>query len=1076
MPKSAPLWWTNPPSVLRYGVTVVAVALAVIFGIFFEQTWHATPYVSLLLCAVIYSAWFGGFRAGFLAITLSALAFAYFFLSPRYSLAVNSNEVPRIVLYVLSAVAVALLGAVQRSSSQLLREARDKLAAKVAELHRINDALNHENVERQRVENALRQSETQLQEAQQVAHIGHWERDPVTDQIICSDEAFRILGLDPRPQPLSLAEVQQFIHPDDRARQKQVQTEAQQGCRPYDVEYRIVRPNGDVRFVHTLGHVTRDEAGRPILVFGTTQDITDRKRTESLLDGQKRVLEMIATDAPLTESLTALIHLIEGHFSGMLGSILLMDADGAHLRHGAAPSLPLEYVAEIDGGAIGPEAGSCGTAAYEKQAVVVEDIASDPRWRDYRAVALAHGLRACWSTPIFSAQRHLLGTFAMYYRQPKLPEPEHLQLIETTAHIAAIAISRHHDQARLHDSEAKLKEAQRLANVGYWERDVTTDRVTWSEETWRIFGLPPGNRTTLSQAELREMIHPDDRQLQIKKLADALRDGRPYDVEYRIIRPNGEVRFVHIWDEIVCDEASRPRRMFGTVQDVTERKRAENLLHAREQEIRAIVENSPDLIVRFDRMLRRTYVNPAVVKASGVSRESLLGREICSTTNDAAAPATAEEIQLLKKSLKYVFDTGRPLHFESTWPLPVGRRAFFHHMVPEFDSQGMLTSVLSISRDITKLKESQQLLHLVLATLPVAVAVTDRTGDIVLANNTSKRLWGDVVVSGLERWTESKGFWHDTGKRIAPEDWASARALSGGQTSLNELIDIETFDGQRKTILNSSAPIRDAAGLIVGAVIVNEDVTELKASEEKLRRTEAELARVARITMMGELTTSIAHEVNQPLAAVVSNANAASRWLAASPPDLGEAREAVLRIARDGTRASEVIKRIRALAKKGEPTRVPVDLNELIKETVGLTHPDLVQKRVSLDITFELKLPAVPADRVQLQQVLLNLIVNALDSMSTVTEHPRVLRIQTGHVEPDTVQVTVKDAGRGISPAENEHLFQPFYTTKPHGLGMGLAISRSIVEAHGGRLWATPNDGPGATFHFTLPVQEGLAS
>jgi C4-dicarboxylate-specific signal transduction histidine kinase len=224
--------------------------------------------------------------------------------------------------------------------------------------------------------------------------------------------------------------------------------------------------------------------------------------------------------------------------------------------------------------------------------------------------------------------------------------------------------------------------------------------------------------------------------------------------------------------------------------------------------------------------------------------------------------------------------------------------------------------------------------------------------------------------------------------------------------------------------------------------------------------------------MMGELTASIAHEVNQPLAAVVTNANAASRWLAADPPNLNEAREAIQRIARDGARASEVIRRIRALMKKSEPSKTLVNLNELIEETIAFTHPELKHEKISLHAELSPQLPHVPGDRVQLQQVLLNLFVNAVDSLSAVSDRPRILRIHTEQTEPRSVQVTLEDSGAGIKPDEVERLFEPFHTTKAHGLGMGLPISRSIVEAHGGRLWATPKNGRGATFQFTLPADD----
>jgi PAS domain-containing protein len=222
---------------------------------------------------------------------------------------------------------------------------------------------------------------------------------------------------------------------------------------------------------------------------GLRTEIAGRKRTETLLDGQRRVLEMMAANAPLSESLAALTRLIEAHVPDMLGSILLIDKEGVHLRHGAAPSLPSEYMAAIDGVTIGPDVGSCGTAAYLKEAVIVEDIATDSRWKNHRMLALSHGLRACWSTPIFDTQQSVVGTFAMYYRHTALPEPEHLRLIEIATHIAAIAICRDHSQAALRESEAKLNEAQRIANIGYWERDLAADLFTWSEGTSRIFGF-----------------------------------------------------------------------------------------------------------------------------------------------------------------------------------------------------------------------------------------------------------------------------------------------------------------------------------------------------------------------------------------------------------------------------------------------------------------------------------------------------------------------------------------------------------------------------------------------------------
>jgi signal transduction histidine kinase len=252
-------------------------------------------------------------------------------------------------------------------------------------------------------------------------------------------------------------------------------------------------------------------------------------------------------------------------------------------------------------------------------------------------------------------------------------------------------------------------------------------------------------------------------------------------------------------------------------------------------------------------------------------------------------------------------------------------------------------------------------------------------------------------------------------------------------------------------------------------------ISERNQAQDALHKAQAELSHMTRLTTMGELTASIAHEVNQPLAGVVTNANAGLRWLAGAPPDLNETREALLRIVRDGNRASDVIARIRTLLKKGETDRTRLDVNRVIEEMVELTRGEVRQRNVSLKTELSANLPLISADRVQLQQVLLNLIINAAEAMSANKDRPRLLSIRSEQDQPSALRVAVKDTGVGINSQQVERLFDAFYTTKPHGLGMGLSICRSIVEAHGGRLWATPNNGPGATFQFTLPIEPGDA-
>jgi PAS domain S-box-containing protein len=262
--------------------------------------------------------------------------------------------------------------------------------------------------------------------------------------------------------------------------------------------------------------------------------------------------------------------------------------------------------------------------------------------------------------------------------------------------------------------------------------------------------------------------------------------------------------------------------------------------------------------------------------------------------------------------------------------------------------------------------------------------------------------------------------------------------------------------------------IRDQDGQLEYIAAV-QDVTQRRRSEEALAKARSELARVARVTSMGALTASIAHELNQPLSGIITNASTCLRMLAANPPNVDGALETARRTIRDGNRASDVITRLRALFSKKDATTEPVDLNEATREVIALLRSELQRSRVILQAELNDDLPSVIGDRVQLQQVILNLLRNASDAMSGVDDRPRQLVIRTARDEDDRVRLTVRDTGVGFDPQAVDRLFDAFYTTKNDGMGIGLSVSRSIIESHHGRLWAEPNDGPGATFSFYVP-------
>ena len=477
-----------------------------------------------------------------------------------------------------------------------------------------------------------------------------------------------------------------IVHPDDVPPVRAAWRQAVEAGRPYDVEERLRRADGVYRWFHTRGFPLRDTQGHILLWYLIKRDVDDLKRGETLLAGEKRLLEMVAGCHSMSEILEAICRLVESTASGCYCSVVLIDPSGMRVEHGAAPSLPASYMSACIGRPVNIDAGPCGMAAYLNEQVIAADLTTDLRWAEWRPMALAHGLQSCWSTPITSAAGKVLGSFALYSNQPRAPTPLHKSLIEQFTHIARIAIER-------------------------------------------------------------------------------------------------------------------------------------------------------------------------------------------------------------------------------------------------------------------------------------------------------------------------------------------------------------------------------------------------RLSEETLSKVRSELAHVARVQSLGVLTASIAHEVNQPLAGIITNASTCLRMLAADPPNIDGARETARRTIRDGNRASEVIARLRALFSKKDATAESVNLNGATQEVIALSLSELQRARVSVRTQLADDLPPVKGDRVQLQQVILNLILNGSDAMRRVNDRSRKLLIRTERDGRDHVRLTVQDTGIGFDLQKQDKLFEPFFSTKSGGMGIGLSVSRSIIASHGGRIWATQNDGPGATFGFSIPCR-----
>jgi len=606
----------------------------------------------------------------------------------------------------------------------------------------------------------------------------------------------------------------------------------------------------------------------------------------------------------------------------------------------------------------------------------------------------------------------------------------------------------------LRRSEAKLEEAQRVAHVGYWERDLDTNRITWSDETYRIFGLRPGEGT-ITFAWMLERIHPDDRQILSQTLTKALSGASRYEVEYRVVRPNGEVRFVHSQGDLTND-AGRPRCMFGTIQDITERKRAEEALRDSEEQWKAVFENNPTMYFMVDADGVVLSVNPFGAAQLGYTVDELTGDSVLKVFHEADREAAQQHTS---RCLEHI---GRAM----SWELRKIRKDGSMLWVRE-TARAMLMKnrpvILIVCEDVTERKRAEHLTAQVFESSPDGIGVVGRDYRYRRVNPVYERNWGMPAERIVGRHVADLLGTREFEQTIKPN---LDRCFAGEEVSYAMWF---THPRGRRYLAVSYSPLRPDSEWVEAALVVTRDLTDHVLASESLREMQMELAHANRAATMGQITASIAHEVNQPIAATVTNAQGALRWLSTERPDLEQARQALARIVEDSKRAGEVVGRIRALIKKEPPRKDRLDINEAIREVIALTRAETVKNDVSVETRLAEGLPLIQADRVQLQQVVLNLVINAIEAMSAA-EGARDLLITTTTDASGSVLVSVKDSGPGLPPASLERVFDPFYTTKPGGLGMGLSICRSIVEALGGRLWVTANLPRGAVFQFTVPA------
>ena len=445
-----------------------------------------------------------------------------------------------------------------------------------------------ERTERKSAQEALRRSEAYLAEAQKLSHTGSFGWNVSSGEIYWSRETFQIFGYDPAIK-VTIEHVVQRTHPEDRpAVQQSIERVSREKAR-FDFEHRLLMPDGAVKHVQVVGRPSTNEYGTFEFV-GAVTDITLRKLEEALFMGEKRLLEMIATGITLKEILNALCLIIQEHQRGTLASVLLLRPDGLHLESVAGPSLPKEWTEQMEKLPIGPCAGSCGTAAYRGRPVIVSDIATDPLWEvpEHRAAAIGLGLRASWSNPILSSEGKVLGTFCVYSRETRSPNSHDLGVMEMATHLARVAIERDRAEEALRRSEAFLADGQRISHTGSWGWNLATGKVIWSDQQSRMLGFDLAIEPSVEL--FLERVHPDDRERIRRALERATSERRDYEIHYRVVLPDGFVRYFKSVGRPIKKESGEINEYIGITVDITDSKRAENAVRASEQVARGQVE------------------------------------------------------------------------------------------------------------------------------------------------------------------------------------------------------------------------------------------------------------------------------------------------------------------------------------------------------------------------------------------------------------------------------------------------------------------------------------------------------
>src|SRR5215469_3751735 len=892
---------------------------------------------------------------------------------------------------------------------------------------------------RKRTEESLRRSEAYLAEAQRLTKTGSWAFKPgLTKPLYWSDEMFRIWGFDQQQGLPDNETAWQRIHPEDlKAIIQQQIEEASTGNLKTAVaqDLRIVLPDGTVKHIHGTSHPVIDDSGKVVEYIGTSVDVTEHKRAE---DSLRRSEAYLAEAQRLTKTGSWAYNPFTG--KTIYWSDEMFRMFGLDPQEGPSSDKFWQLVHPKDLDRV--------RARVEREAHEKKEYADE-----YRIVLRDGTLKHILDIghPVFNGAGEVV------------------EFVGTTVDVT----ERKRAEEELQRSESYLAEAQKLTKTGSLAWDpVSGKTLHCSDEVFRMFGLDP-QRGMPAIAELLERVHPEDREYVTGRSRKGPDDKAEHVVDYRLLLPDGILKYIHSIRHPILNDAREVVEFLGTIIDVTEQKRAEETLRRSEAYLADAQKLSHTGSWAWSPVTGEVpYWSEEMFRIFGLDPQQ--GPPTSEAFWKRVHPEDRDSMQeLMRKAAR----EKREYEHDHRIVFPDGTVKHIHAIGhPVLDRAGDVVEFVDTAVDVTERKRAEEEMRAAETRFRTFV---DHATDALFVHSSDQ----GRVVDVNQRACESLGYTREELIGMKPSDF-DCRVDPAFEQRVRERLEageVCTFEASHRRKDGTVFPVEVRmrlfwhVGVPFGLSLVR-DITDRKRAEqerERLRQLEADLAHINRVSMMGELAASLAHEIKQPIAAAATNVGTCLRWLQRQPAEIEEAREAAARIAQDVNRAADVINRVRSLYTKGDQQRELLHVNEVIEEMIVLLRDEASRYSILIRRDLATDLPKVIADRVQLQQVFMNLMLNGIEAMK---ETGGELTIKSQSVNEGQLLISVSDIGVGLPADEPDRIFNAFFTTKPQGTGMGLAITRSIIEAHGGRLWASANTGRGATFHFTLPTTASSTS